>query len=107
MSELPPLSAAATPEFSDAAGCKRWLEHVPFADPAAAQREILSQLEQFGRLPAAAANRLAVLETLREAVHFVQVEMSRRFAHHALPLAEAESSAFSLTDRTRREMRSG
>ena len=107
MSELPPLSAAATPEFSDPAGCKRWLEHVPFADPAAAQREILAQLEQFGRLPTAAANRLAVLETLREAVHFVQLEMSRRFAHHALPLAEAESAAFSLTDRMWREMRSG
>lgn len=104
---LPPLSAAAAPEFSDARSCKAWLEHVPLADPAAAQRAILGQLEQFARLPAAPANRLAVLEALREAVHFVQLEMSRRFAHHALPLAETESAAFALTERLWREMRAG
>ena len=104
---LPGLSAAAAPEFSDARSCKAWLEHVPLANVAAAQREILAQLEQFGRLPCAAANRLAVLEALREAVHFVQLEMSRRFAYHALPLAEAESAAFTLSDRLWREMRAG
>ena len=80
---------------------------MPLANVAAAQREILAQLEQFGRLPCAAANRLAVLEALREAVHFVQLEMSRRFAYHALPLAEAESAAFTLSDRLWREMGAG
>jgi cyclic-di-GMP-binding protein len=105
--KLPELSAAAAPEFSDARGCKAWLEHVPLANVAAAQREILAQLEHFGRMPTAAANRLAVLEALREAVYFVQLEMSRRFAHHALPLAESEAAAFSLTDRLWREMRMG
>ena len=104
---LPELSAAAAPEFSDARSCKAWLERVPLADPATAQREMLGQLEHFGRMPTAAANRLAVLEALREAVHFIQLEMSRRFAHHALPLAQAEAAAFSLTERLWREMRMG
>jgi cyclic-di-GMP-binding protein len=105
--ELPELSASAAPEFVDPASCKAWLEHLPLANVAAAQREILAQLAQFGRLPSAAANRLAVLEALREAVHFVQLEMSRRFAYRALPMAGPEAAAFALTDQLWREMRAG
>src|SRR3954469_9081162 len=98
--KLPELSEAAAPEFSDAATCKAWLEHVPLANVAAAQGgvlggagelkrlsgaaaqgELLGQLEELNRFPVAATQRLAVLETLREAVHFVQIEQSKRFSN--------------------------
>jgi hypothetical protein len=34
--KLPELSATATPDFTDAATCSAWLEHVPLANVAAA-----------------------------------------------------------------------
>jgi hypothetical protein len=105
--KLPDLSEAAAPEFSDAATCKAWLEHVPLANVAAAQGELTSQLEEFNRFPIAAAQRLGVLETLREAVHFVQIEQAKRFANRALPMTESDASAFDATIKLWEEMRIG
>src|SRR5215213_9209834 len=95
--KLPELSESAAPEFADAATCKAWLEHVPLANVAAAQGELAAQLEEFNRFPVAATQRLAVLEALREAVNFVQIEQAKRFTNRALPMSEAESSAFDVT----------
>src|SRR5881394_1066752 len=95
--KLPELSASAAPEFTDAASCKAWLEHVPLANVAAAQSELLEQLEEYNSFPAAAAQRLSVLEALREAVNFVQIEQAKRFANRALPMTEQESAAFDTT----------
>src|SRR5437764_7797230 len=95
--KLPELSESASPEFTDAATCKAWLEHVPLANVAAAQGELLSQLEEFNRFPTTAAQRLAVLEALREAVSFVQCEQAKRSANRALPMSEAENTAFQTT----------
>ncbi len=94
---LPELSESAAPEFVDAASCKAWLEHVPLANVGAAQAELIDQLEEFNRFPVSSAHRLEVLEALREAVHFVQIEQAKRFASRALPMAEAESAAFEAT----------
>lgn len=105
--KLPELSESAAPEFSDAASCKAWLEHVPLANVSAAQGELLDQLEEFNRFPVSSANRLAVLEALREAVHFVQIEQAKRFANRALPMAEAEAAAFESTIALWDEMRAG
>jgi hypothetical protein len=95
--KLPELSESASPEFTDAATCKAWLEHVPLANVATAQGELLGQLEEFNRFPTTAAQRLAVLEALREAVNFVQIEQAKRFANRALPMTEAENTAFDTT----------
>jgi cyclic-di-GMP-binding protein len=92
--KLPELSPKAAPEFADAASCKAWLEHVPLANVGTAQHQLLSQLEEFNRFPASAAVRLAALETLREAVHFVQIEQAKRFTNRALPMAETEAGIF-------------
>jgi cyclic-di-GMP-binding protein len=104
---LPELSSKATPEFVDAEACKTWLQHVPLANVAAAQRQIHDQLEEFNRLPTGAANRLAVMEALREAVSFVQIEQAKRFTNRALPMAEAETTAFKETNALWEEMRLG
>ena len=95
--KLPDLSESASPEFSDAATCKAWLENVPLANVAAAQAEFVSQLEEFNRFPIAAKERLAVLEALREAVNFVQIEQAKRFSNRALPMSETEAAAFGAT----------
>jgi len=92
--DLPGFAADAAPEFTDEASAKAWLEHVPLANVAAAQQQLLGQLQEFNRYAAKAASRLEVLEALREAVQFVQIEQARRFTNRALPMAEAESAVF-------------
>lgn len=91
---LPQLVPNASPEFIDAAGCKAWLEHVPLANIPAAQRQLLLQVEEFNRFPTKAVNRLAVMEALREPVHFVQMEQAKRFTNRALPMVESEVQVF-------------
>src|SRR4029079_455616 len=105
--KLPELSESASPEFSDAATCKGWLENVPLANVAAAQGELVGQLEEFNRFPVAAAQRLGVLEALREAVHFVQIEQSKRFSNRALPMSDTEAAAFNTTIELWDQMRVG
>src|SRR5690242_14423703 len=78
---LPELSESASPEFTDAASCRAWLEHLPLSNVATAQAQISRQLREFNRFPVSATQRLAVLEALREAVNFVQIEQARRFKH--------------------------
>lgn len=94
---LPKLVASAAPEFTDPATAKAWLEHVPLANVSAAQRELMLQIEEFNAFDCKAVTRLAAMETLREAVNFVQIEQARRFTNRALPMAEAESTAFADT----------
>jgi len=105
--KLPELSASASPEFVDPASCTAWLQNVPLANVSAAQHQLLGQTEEFNRFPTSAANRLAVMEALREAVNFVQIEQAKRFTNRALPMAEAESSAFEATVELWEQMRTG
>ncbi len=105
--KLPELSADASPEFVDPAACTAWLENVPLANVSAAQHELLGQLQVFNRFPANAAQRLAVMEALREAVNFVQIEQAKRFTNRALPMTEAETTAFEVTIDLWEQMRLG
>ncbi len=92
--DLPEISPQAAPEFMDAATAKAWLENVPLANVAAAQHQLLAQMQEFNRFAVSAVSRLATLEALREAVQFVEIEQARRFTNRALPMAEAESAVF-------------
>jgi hypothetical protein len=47
------------------------------------------------------------METLREAVSFVQIEQARRFANRALPMSDAEAAAFAATIGLWDEMHAG
>ena len=105
--KLPELSAGADPGFVDPATCKEWLQNVPLANVAAAQQELWAQLEVFNRFSTGNANRIAVMEALREAVNFVQIEQAKRFTNRALPMAEAESAAFDATIMLWEHMRLG
>ncbi len=105
--ELPQISAEAAPEFSDVLTCKAWLEHVPLANVGEAQRQLLAQLTEFNRFPCKAAMRLQILEALREAVAFVQIEQAKRFTNRALPMAEGESAIFAETTALWEQMRVG
>ncbi len=95
--QLPALSDEAAPEFSDAVSAKAWLEHLPLANVNAAQHQLLAQIDEFNRYAAKGTVRLATLEVLREAVHFVEIEQARRFTARALPMSENEGAVFDET----------
>jgi hypothetical protein len=80
---------------------------VPLANVATAQRQILGQTEVFNSFPTSAVSRLAVMEGLREAVNFVQIEQAKRFTNRALPMADAELAVFQDTVDLWEEMRLG
>ncbi len=105
--KLPELSPSASPEFVDPASSKAWLENLPLANVAAAQRELLTQIEELNRFPTSCANRVEVLEALRDAVNFVQIEIAKRFMNRALPMADAEVAVFIDTIDLWEEMRVG
>jgi hypothetical protein len=105
--QLPALDPAARPEFSDGASAKAWLEHVPLANVSAAQHQLLIQVEEFNRFAARPEDRFAVLEAVREAVNFVQIEQAKRFTNRALPMQEAESALFEDTIELWEQMRLG
>ena len=105
--QLPDLSPEAAPEFIDAASAKAWLENVPLANVAAAQQQLLAQVQEFNRFATKAVSRLATLEALREAVQFVEIEQARRFTNRALPMAETESAVFDATQALWDQMRLG
>src|SRR5438045_2834040 len=105
--ELPQILAEAAPEFTDVLACKGWLEHVPLANVAEAQRKLLEQVKELNRFPCKAAMRLQVMEALREAVAFVQIEQAKRFTNRALPMADAEAAIFNDTTALWEQMRVG
>ena len=105
--DLPELSAHAAPEFGDAPACKEWLEHVPLVNVAESQRQLLAQLWEFNRFACTAARRLGVLEALREAIAFVQIEQAKRFTNRAMPMAPAEAAIFEETIKLWEQMRIG
>ncbi len=105
--KLPELNAAAAPEFADAASAKAWLEHVPLANVAATQHQLLVQLEVFNRFQVGTAERFGAMEALREPIHFVQTEQAKRFSNRAIPMSQAELAVFVETDDLWAETRLG
>ena len=95
--QLPDLSEDAAPEFSDAVSAKAWLENLPLANVVTAQHQLMAQIDEFNRFALKGASRLATLEALREAVHFVEIEQARRFTNRALPMSENEAAVFEET----------
>jgi hypothetical protein len=105
--QLPSVDPAAQPEFTDGPSCKAWLEHVPLANVAEAQRQLLLAVWELNRSTVAAAPRLAALEAAREAVHFVQMEQAKRFTLRPVPMLRPEASAFENTVELWDQMRLG
>src|SRR6185503_193880 len=64
-------------------------------------------LEDYNRYATSASARLETLETLRDAVNFVQIEQAKRFTHRALPIAPAEARVFQDTIELWDAMRQG
>jgi hypothetical protein len=91
---LPEISAAASPEFTDGASCAAWLAELPLVNVAPSQIRLLDQMQEMNRFNMPPAERLKVLESLREPVYFVQAEQIKKLANKPLPLTQVERGIF-------------
>ncbi len=80
------------PAFTNARSCRDWLAVQPISNAPRAQALMLRQLNLLNRHALPAAERLKILELLREPIKFVQTECSRKFAGRPLPLATSEQT---------------
>ena len=92
--QLPEISAEAHPDFSDSASCAAWLAELPLVNVAPAQIRLLDQLHELNRFDMPPAERLRVLEALREPIYFVQAEQIKKLANKPLPLTQVERGIF-------------
>ncbi len=90
----PEFSADAKPEFHDSASCAAWLDELPLVNVAPSQIRLLDQLRQLNRYRLDAAERLKLLEALRDAIYFVQAEQIKKLANKPLPLTKVERGMF-------------
>lgn len=93
-----PLASTPHPlQFTDGASCRHWIEQLTLTNVQLTQQVLTGQLASLGAAQLAPLERLKILETLREPVHFVQDESSKRYAGKPLPLEPNEAAAWSNT----------
>lgn len=92
--ELPSADRTEQPAFTSASACRAWLADVPLTDCQQLQALLSRQMYLLDRTALPPAERLDILELLRETTLFAQSECARRFTGKPLPLAGAEQSAF-------------
>lgn len=92
--DLPTISPTAAPDFTDASGCVKWLQTLPLINVGPSHDRLLGQLEELNGYNVAPAERLKILELLREPVTFVQKEHAKKFSNRPAPLSKQERDIF-------------
>ncbi len=80
------------PAFTSARTCRDWLAVQPLSNAPHAQGLMLRQLNLLNRYALPAAERLKILELMRDPINFVQTESARKFAGRPLPLGTSEQA---------------
>src|SRR5438034_406781 len=86
----PSIKPNAAPDFTDSSGCAKWLQSLPLISVGPSHVRLLAQLDELNACSIAPAERLKILELLREPVSFVQKEHSKKFSSRPAPLAKPE-----------------
>jgi len=94
MSAQPQATTPSVLQFSDSAGCKRWIEQLTLTNVQLTQQVLTGQLAALGAASLTPLERLKILETLREPVHFVQTESAKRYSAKPLPLDPGETTVW-------------
>jgi hypothetical protein len=88
-----PLASSSMPlQFTDSNSCQRWIEQLTLTNVQLTQQVLTGQLASLCATPLPPLERLKILETLREPVHFVQGESAKRYAGKPLPLEPNEAA---------------
>lgn len=81
-------------QFTDSAGCKRWIEQLALTNIQQAQLTLTAQIAALDAAPLPALERLKMLEALKGPVAFVQSESAKRYAGKPLPLEAGETAVW-------------
>jgi cyclic-di-GMP-binding protein len=81
-------------QFTDSAGCKRWIESVPLTNLQLAQRALAEQLALVRQSDIAPGELLRVMETLRGPARYVQTELASKYTAKSLPLDGHEAAVW-------------
>ena len=106
MASLTPPPAKALP-FSDARGCKEWLNALPLTNIPQAQSLALEALRALNGTEMDALERLKCLELMRDKIAFLQGEQRSRYFGKTLPLSVNDSNAWTTGRTLLEEMESG
>ncbi len=92
---LQPLTTHHVPlQFADGNSCRQWIEQLTLTNVHLTQQVLTTQLASLGTTPLPVVERLKILETLKDAVLFVQGESSKRYAGKGLPLDPGEMTVW-------------
>ena len=94
MNAQPLASSSSLLQFADSTGCKRWLDQLTLTNVQHTQHVLTTQLGALAGAQLPPLERLKILETLREAAHFVQTESAKRYAGRPLPLEPGETQVW-------------
>lgn len=96
MLTLPPEPSdhSANPLFRDVESCAQWLNQLQLTNMQLAHSLLLTQINEFNRLPLNGLERLKTLELLRDTVHYVQKDFARKLISRPLPLDDSELMVF-------------
>jgi len=104
MSAQPLPATHSSLQFIDSAGCKRWIDQLTLTNVQLTQQSLTTQLASLGAAQIAPLERLKILETLRDSVHFVQAESAKRYAAKPLPLEAGEATVWNNVNALWQEM---
>src|SRR3989441_3191486 len=86
----PSVKPRAAPDFTDSSGCAKWLQSLPLINVGPSHVRLLAQLDELNACSIVPAERLKILELLREPVSFVKKEHSKKFPSRPAPLTKPE-----------------
>jgi len=89
-----PLGSGSPLQFTDSAGCRRWLDQLNLTNVQLTQQVLSGQLAGLAAASLPPLERLRILEILREPVRYVQTESAKRYAGRPLPLDAGETAAW-------------
>lgn len=88
------LNAAVSLQFTNSTDSKNWIASLPLTNVQQAQQALSAQVTVLAATQLPALERLKILETLKDALVFLQEESAKRFAGKPLPLDAAEAEAW-------------
>jgi cyclic-di-GMP-binding protein len=98
---------ARTLAFTDARGCKEWLNALPLTNIPQAQALVLEQLQMLNAAQIDGLERLKCLELMRDKIAFLQGEQRSRYFGKSLPLSTNDSNAWTTGRTLLEEMEAG
>lgn len=87
---LPRVNTTLKLEFTDARGCKKWMQLLPLINVIQTQLELREMMNMLNFSVIHPIERLRILELLRETVSMVQEEISKKYVNRPTPLYPGE-----------------